>query len=337
MSEIQDQILDKDTRVTFLILTYNQRSFVTDALEAAFAQEYPNLEIYISDDCSTDGTYELLTDIVNGYTGTHKIVLTKNPENYGLLKNFFSAIQKCSGDYIIAAAGDDISYPYRTQECIAPMQKNKLIYATCSAVDIIDQRSENLRKNYRFWDGQSSPYSVISPNKSGGHKQINGAAAAYSRRLFDLIDFQLDGNHSEDEFLSHIICLIGGQIQYIDNSLVGYRRHDAALVNTPNSYSSLQDKEMSFVKSAMNRVSLIKNLIQFAQRRSLNINLTEKKIIDDIYRYNVVVMWETMNFPQRVRCIVESLRQKNIGSAKWSAARLIGHSYSYFPLKYLRL
>jgi len=46
-------------KVTIMIATYNQERFIGEAIESAMAQDYPNLEIVVCDDCSTDRTYEI--------------------------------------------------------------------------------------------------------------------------------------------------------------------------------------------------------------------------------------------------------------------------------------
>src|SRR5215208_5561829 len=69
--------------VSFALLTYNHEKFIRDAVSAAFAQTYQPLEIIISDDCSTDQTFEIVQEMVLAYTGEHRVVLRRNPENLG--------------------------------------------------------------------------------------------------------------------------------------------------------------------------------------------------------------------------------------------------------------
>ena len=51
--------------VSFCILTYNQEKFIEDAIKGALSQEYDNLEIIISDDGSTDRTYDIAKNLTN--------------------------------------------------------------------------------------------------------------------------------------------------------------------------------------------------------------------------------------------------------------------------------
>ena len=46
--------------VSFGIITYNQEQFILDTLKGAVSQEYDNMEIIVSDDNSTDKTFEIV-------------------------------------------------------------------------------------------------------------------------------------------------------------------------------------------------------------------------------------------------------------------------------------
>ena len=67
MSDVTERPL-----VTFALLAYNQERFVREAVRAAFEQTYRPLEIILSDDCSQDGTFEVLMNMAQSYTGPHK-------------------------------------------------------------------------------------------------------------------------------------------------------------------------------------------------------------------------------------------------------------------------
>ncbi|MBR1871017.1 MAG: glycosyltransferase [Kiritimatiellae bacterium] len=56
--------------VSFCISCYNQERYIAQALESAFAQTYGNMEIVISDDCSTDGTVGAIKDAIAKYQKT---------------------------------------------------------------------------------------------------------------------------------------------------------------------------------------------------------------------------------------------------------------------------
>ena len=49
-----------------------------------FAQIYSPFEIILSDDCSPDGTFKIMQEMVEAYKGPHEFVLNRNEENLGI-------------------------------------------------------------------------------------------------------------------------------------------------------------------------------------------------------------------------------------------------------------
>jgi glycosyltransferase involved in cell wall biosynthesis len=101
-----------------VLLTFNQEQLVNDALQSLLNQDCEDIEIVISDDCSTDGTWQKIQEGLAGYLGPKKIIVIRNPVNIGIVENFANAIKKTSGDLIFMAAGDDISMPNRCSQSI---------------------------------------------------------------------------------------------------------------------------------------------------------------------------------------------------------------------------
>lgn len=104
--------------VTCLITTFNHERYLAESINSILQQNYPHLEIIISDDASGDGSYELAKKIVAADQGPHRIQVRKNQHNLGVCAHLNQLIQLASGDLIIVAAGDDISAPDRVQTIV---------------------------------------------------------------------------------------------------------------------------------------------------------------------------------------------------------------------------
>ena len=92
---------------TVAMVTYNSERYVADAIESVLSQSYENLELLICDDCSKDGTW----DIVRSYKDS-RIRAFRNAGNLGEYPNRNQALQLARGDYLIYIDGDDILYPH---------------------------------------------------------------------------------------------------------------------------------------------------------------------------------------------------------------------------------
>ena len=100
--------------VTFAVIAYNQERFIREAVEGAFAQTYSPLEIILSDDGSSDKTFDVMQALVAKYDGPHHVMLNRNSKNLGLAGHVNHIMERATGDIIVLAAGDDISRPERT-------------------------------------------------------------------------------------------------------------------------------------------------------------------------------------------------------------------------------
>jgi len=104
--------------VTFALFTYNQDKYVLEAIEGAFSQTYSPLEIIISDDSSTDHTFQIIEKMTKAYSGVHKVRCLRNSKNLGIAEHVNKINSMANGELIVVAAGDDISMPERTEKLV---------------------------------------------------------------------------------------------------------------------------------------------------------------------------------------------------------------------------
>lgn len=89
---------------SIVITSYNRGPWIGQAIESAMAQDYPNLEIIISDNCSTDNSDE----VIKSYCHDPRIRYSKNETNIGLIPNFQKAFfELARGVYITHVSSDD--------------------------------------------------------------------------------------------------------------------------------------------------------------------------------------------------------------------------------------
>ncbi|BDC34105.1 hypothetical protein Noda2021_00630 [Candidatus Dependentiae bacterium Noda2021] len=99
-----------DQSKTFKIITasYNNSEWYQKNLLSLFVQNYRNWHLIYIDDCSTDGTAQLVEDFVKEHAMDHYVTIVKNKERRGHLANQYDAIHACNKDEIIVILdGDD--------------------------------------------------------------------------------------------------------------------------------------------------------------------------------------------------------------------------------------
>ncbi len=91
--------------VSICCITYNQEKYIAEALEGFLMQKTDfNYEIIIGDDCSTDGTRNIIEDYCERFPG--KIQLLIKEANGGAVKNILRTLIKGNGKYIAMCDGD---------------------------------------------------------------------------------------------------------------------------------------------------------------------------------------------------------------------------------------
>jgi len=118
--------------ISIAMCTYNGEKYLQAQLDSIVKQTYKNLEIIISDDCSTDSTVEIIKNYQNADL---RIKLYENEQNLGFLKNFEKTIALCSGDFIALADQDDIWKKNKLEKFYNEIDDNVLIYSDALIID----------------------------------------------------------------------------------------------------------------------------------------------------------------------------------------------------------
>ncbi|MEO7562945.1 MAG: glycosyltransferase [Ferruginibacter sp.] len=149
-------------KVCILFITYNHVKYVREALESILMQKTTFLfKIVVGDDCSKDGTREIITDYAASYPD--KFILSNSVNNLGAEKNFNQLLAKCidlEPDYIAYLEGDDYWLDeYRLQKQFDIMENKPdlgLVYGKYKILDndnrFIKFKLPSYRSGYVFED-----------------------------------------------------------------------------------------------------------------------------------------------------------------------------------------
>ncbi len=101
-------IINGERYMVIVIPSYNNSRWHKLNLGNLFAQNYSNYHVIYIDDCSPDGTYDLVKQFIKNCRQEHRVTLIKNPERNGALYNLYHAIHSCPNKAIILTLdGDD--------------------------------------------------------------------------------------------------------------------------------------------------------------------------------------------------------------------------------------
>jgi glycosyltransferase involved in cell wall biosynthesis len=98
----------EDKQFVILILSYNNAAYYKKNITSVCAQLYKNYHVIYVDDCSTDGTGDLVAALVEEYGFSDKFTIIRNSENKGAARNHYEIINQCDDSaVIITLDGDD--------------------------------------------------------------------------------------------------------------------------------------------------------------------------------------------------------------------------------------
>lgn len=207
--------------VSVAIITYNQKEYLRECIESCLAQDYKNVELVVADDCSTDGTQEMLRTYQQQYP--QKIILKLAGKNQGITSNSNSAHFACSGKYIAWMGGDDLMLPGKLRKQVSFMEENVGCSICYTDSEVFDSET-----------GHIITYSSrLSPKINGGIRDMIrygcfvGACTAMVRRESAPRKGFDPRVPIASDWLYWVESLSGGgSVNYLNDVLSRHRRHD---------------------------------------------------------------------------------------------------------------
>jgi len=215
--------MNNNKLVSYCLFTYNQEKFISEAINGALSQTYSPLEIIISDDCSSDSTFEVIQKTVKNYKGPHSIIINRNEKNMGIGGHLSKiCLQLSKGDYIVTVAGDDISKENHVEEALNYVKKYPEANMIDFNCDIINEKG-NITSHPTL-DFEEKIYTL---NDYLELRKIFFFAPGriIQKELMTFFGSISDNCPTEDSVLS-IRSLLRGNFVRINKCLVYYRQHE---------------------------------------------------------------------------------------------------------------
>ena len=201
--------------ISIALCTYNGEKFLAQQIESLLAQDYPNFEILICDDCSTDNTLEVAASFQSA-----RIRIQANTQNLGFNKNFERAFHLCTGELIAPCDQDDIWNPSKLSTLHAELGSNMLAYCDSALMDEFGTSiNQKISDKLNMYSGKDvRPFLFINC--------VSGHASLFRKHLLDHA-CPLPSNFYYDHWLATVAASLDG-IVFVDQCLVHFRQHAAS-------------------------------------------------------------------------------------------------------------
>lgn len=225
---------DKPT-VTVAVITYNSSKTVVETLDSVLAQTYPNLELIVSDDASTDNTVHICRNWIeknrDRFLDTQLLTVEKNT---GVSANMNRAWDACKTKWLKDIAGDDLLFPRCIEENIAYVGEHPDTVIVFSRAKIFESRGRKkvwLREtwhDYGFFNlSQEEQYHYLIYH---GNK-LPASSCFYNLNRLKELDIRNDERIPLLEDYPKWLMLARKKVRfdYFNSSTVGYRHDSSSL------------------------------------------------------------------------------------------------------------
>jgi glycosyltransferase involved in cell wall biosynthesis len=322
--------------VTFYVMAYNQERFIREAVEGALRQTYSPLELVLSDDCSTDDTFSIMLEIVQGYSGPHRVILNRNDRNLGISEHLNRILQLVSGELIIASDGDDVSLPERTTRFVDAWLHHEKPAALVCGVSFIDGAGNRTRTGESF--ARYHPVEVETRDASllrfakESRPMLSTCCAAFSRELCEAFGPLPRDIWIEDSIIS-LRAWLFDRIVYIPDALVDYREHESNITNreAPRETQDARHQAEHLFRTEMlwRREALMvfgPDLDLAVRRRWITRSMSEeiKRLVKDRSdRYQFIEEWWEVGWGTRLQRFLFLVGSGRLIEGRWCGPRLL--------------
>ncbi|WP_167369179.1 glycosyltransferase family 2 protein [Phytopseudomonas punonensis] len=240
--------------VSVVCIVYNHEKYIRDALDGFLRQDTSfAVEFIVADDCSSDGTMDVINEYRDKFNGRLKVV--RNESNLGFMKNLINALDMASGKYIAICEGDD----YWVDPEKLSVQVNKM-----DALSSVDLSFHSSYIKYEFGDKVDSLFCKRAHGDCVfGIEDIIDSAGSFMPTASMLIRGDAYRNLSPSiralyesyttAFFTQLIFSFENGALYIDRPMSVYRSMalgswTESVVNNPNIYMYWSDKYLCAVR-----------------------------------------------------------------------------------------
>ena len=284
--------------VSVCMITYNQASYIREAIEGVMMQRTDySFELIISDDCSQDYTRSICEDYREKYPD--KVRLLFRDQNLGVSENFYAALFSATGKYIAFCEGDDYWIdPYKIQKQVDFLEQNVEVGCVYTDFNMYHQESGEMEKS--LFHIQPENFPLHSNLEAFICHPLYFAPCTWMFRQELLPKSTLHSVDATFVLFAHMLSIT--EIYYLPEVTAVYR-------DLPESASHSVSRKKMYNRA----LGLYKT--QLFLLDMYGISIEKKKLIDEFYFNNFYQLITIFGTPEEFKLARKVLKRKKIGWA----------------------
>jgi glycosyltransferase involved in cell wall biosynthesis len=235
--------------VSVVVATYNGAAFIRPQLDSILAQTYPNIEVVVVDDCSSDETPRILEEYASRHSNFRVYI---NERNLGYVKNFEKGMLLARGEFICPCDQDDVWNPEKTEVLMKERKGHAIVFCNSTLIDgegkSLGKKLSEIKRLIDFDD----PLNYVVGGSAPGHAML--VTREVIQRAAPL-----------PEIIPHDywIAFVGtfySPLKFVDLPLVYYRQHNTNVFGAVKNADNKQKKKPSHqqqIENARQRMQLM--------------------------------------------------------------------------------
>jgi glycosyltransferase involved in cell wall biosynthesis len=231
-SALDDTPVDGTARLSVAMCTYNGELFLREQIESILQQSSNVDEIIVSDDASTDGTRQILSEYQHKFPKIFRVYF--HSDNHGTVKNFEFALGQCRGQLIFLCDQDDVWQTKKVETMRIQFERDPSCLLLFTDGNLIDSFGEPLpiggtlwkKWNFTLWERWrwKLPGFALT-DLSYNNNKVTGATVALRRSLLEhSLPIQLPHGYWHDAWFALHAAAHNG-LTFIPERLIDYRIH----------------------------------------------------------------------------------------------------------------
>jgi len=254
-------------KISVLLSVFNGQNFLREAIDSILQQDYPDVELVVCDDGSTDRTRE----IIHEYSFKGAVVPVGHSENKGKVFSFQKAFHASSGDFIALMAHDDVLPKNSLAHRLSFLEQGKYNVAYCNGM-ICDRFLEPITPIYEF---RGDLKFETDFRRLCWNNLVAGGLFLFRRRFFEELLPIEKGLKFEDWWLTWVSLVRNRSIPFQDEPLYFYRVHGS---NDNGSYEKGPRINKAFKKDWGRHADYYDAFASYIEKNGLPGNLEESTL-----------------------------------------------------------
>lgn len=217
-------------KVDILLATYNGEKYLKEQIESVLEQTYDNIQIIISDDCSTDGTREILKE----YEKNDKIKVFYQEKNLGYVKNFEFLLKHVENELYMLCDQDDVWKKEKIERTVEKLEKENLDLVF-GDLEVVDENLNTIHKSYnKYMHMQNKIKKYCKDSRLQYLYNCMTGCTILSKKKFlsKILPLPTNSKYMIHDYWIGLIVSLNGKVGYLNEPYILYRQHGNNQVGT---------------------------------------------------------------------------------------------------------